>query len=331
MTILFASAGRRAELINCFRQDATALGVSLRVHAVDIRPELSAACQVADQSWCVPRCTSVDYIPSLLEICKREQVNLLVPTIDTELEGLAQQQEAFAAIGTRVAISLPNVVKIARDKLQTAQFLARHELPVPRTEMLAEFMARPEDWHWPVILKPKGGSSSIGIHVVHKIQELQSLPPLSGEYIAQECKIGEEYTVNVYFDTSGKLRCAVPHQRLETRNGEVSKGLTNRHQGLITLAQKMGGALPGARAALCFQAIIDEAGAPWIIELNARFGGGYPLAHKAGARFSHWLLEESLGKAPSYTDAWEADLLMLRYDAGVFVPRDAGSEDQPDE
>ena len=251
MTILFASAGRRTELINCFRQDAAALGVSLRVHAVDMQPELSAACQVADQSWVVPRCTSVDYVPSLLEICQREQIDLLVPTIDTELEGLAQQQEAFAAIGTRLAISSPDVVKIARDKLQTAQFLALHGLPVPLTEMLADFLARPGDWHWPVILKPKAGSSSIGIHIVHKIQELQSLLPLDGEYIAQECKIGEEYTVNVYFDTSGTLRCAVPHQRLETRNGEVSKGLTQRHRGLLSLAQKMGEALPWS-ALQCF-------------------------------------------------------------------------------
>ena len=129
----------------------------------------------------------------------------------------------------------------------------------------------------------------------------------------------------------GKLRCAVPHQRLETRDGEVSKGITRRHQGLLTLAQKMGEALSGARAALCFQAVIDEDGAPYIFEINARFGGGYPLTHKAGAHFSRWLLEERLGKAPSYTDAWEDDLLMLRYDAAVFVSKGAGSKEQPDE
>ncbi len=329
--MMVSSAGRRVELINCFRRDAAELGIRLEVIAVDMNPDQSVACQVADRAKRVPICKSTEYSKTLLDICKKQKVSLLIPTIDTELNVFAQQREVFAEIGTRVAISSLDVVEISRDKLLTAQFLARHDLPVPRTEMLADFLAQPEDWHWPVILKPRRGSSSIGIHVVHKIQELQSLLPLSGEYIAQECKIGDEYTVNVYFDTSGKLRCAVPHQRLETRNGEVSKGFTQRHQGLLTLAQKMGEALPGPRAALCFQAIIDDAAAPWIIELNARFGGGYPLAHKAGAHFSRWLLEERLGKAPSYADAWEADLLMLRYDAAVFVSRDAGSEEQPDE
>ena len=96
------------------------------------------------------------------------------------------------------------MIEISRDKLKTARFLARHDLPVPRTEDIETFLVRPEDWQWPVILKPKGGSSSVGIHVLNKVEELQSLASLSGECIAQEYKIGKEYTVNIYLDNSGK-------------------------------------------------------------------------------------------------------------------------------
>ena len=55
-------------------------------------------------------------------------------------------------------------------------------------------------------------------------------------------------------------------------------------------------------------------------DCNARFGGGYPLAHRAGARFTDWLLDEMEGKRLSSFDDWTDDLAMLRYDEAVFVP-----------
>jgi carbamoyl-phosphate synthase large subunit len=64
---------------------------------------------------------------------------------------------------------------------------------------------------------------------------------------------------------------------------------------------------------------MDENGTIRIIELNARFGGGYPLAHHAGGRFTDWLLDEQEGTSPSYFGDWTDDLAMLRYDEAVFV------------
>lgn len=318
VTVLFSSAGRRVELINCFREDAAMLGISLRVLAVDMHPEVSAACQAADRSWTVPRCTTPDYVGRLLEICREEGVDLLVPTIDTELAVLSAATDQFAKLGTRVAVSGPDVVRMARDKLATARFLEANGLPVPRTESLEHLLKDPGDWRWPVMLKPVDGSCSIGIHLVQNVADLDRLPDLKGSYIAQEYRRGREYTVNFFMDQSGQFRCAVPHERLETRAGEVSKGVTERHSGLLEMAGKFAAALSGGRAVMCFQVIMDDEG-PWIFELNARFGGGYPLAHRAGARYSQWLLEEVTGRAPSYTDEWTNGLKMLRYDAAVFV------------
>jgi carbamoyl-phosphate synthase large subunit len=61
-----------------------------------------------------------------------------------------------------------------------------------------------------------------------------------------------------------------------------------------------------------------------VIEINPRFGGGYPLSHAAGADFPRWLLEEALGLPSSAAaGAWRDGLVMLRYDDAVFVDRDA--------
>jgi carbamoyl-phosphate synthase large subunit len=111
----------------------------------------------------------------------------------------------------------------------------------------------------------------------------------------------------------------VPHQRIETRGGEVSKGVTRKDSNLIDLAGSIAEKLPGARGALNVQCFLDSSGEIKVIELNARFGGGFPLANRAGAKFPRWMLESLLGIPSTTTSEWQDNLLMLRYDAAVFI------------
>jgi len=319
ITVLFSSAGRRTELLNCFRKDAVALGESLRVLAVDVQPEFSSACHGADASFKAPHCLDEEFVPRLLDICRNEDVKLLVPTIDTELEVLADAQEEFAAIGTRVHISAREVVRMARDKAATAAFLTDAGIRAPQTGTVPAVLGAPEAWHWPLILKPMAGSSSIGICIARDLAEFQFAARLRDDFIVQEYWIGREFTINLFFDQSGALRSAVPHWRKETRAGEVSKGITCRHPLMMELSDRLGSVLKGARGALCFQAIVNDAGEAAIFEINARFGGGYPLAHHAGGAFSRWLLEEAAGRECTATNEWQDGVMMLRYDAAVFA------------
>jgi carbamoyl-phosphate synthase large subunit len=315
MTTLISSAGRRVELIRCFQEGAQELGIELNVIATDASPSLSAACHLANRAIRVPRCDSPEFIPMLLEICETEEVALIVPTIDTELEFFSAAKKDFSKIGTLATVSDLETIRVCRDKGLTASHLLEHKLPVPRTLPLLEFSGR--ELSYPVVLKPRGGSSSKGIIKLNTPNE--SGPALSAlhNYIAQECCCGPEYTVNLFFDEAHQLRVAVPHLRMETRSGEVSKGRTERHHGLIQLAERLGTTLPGAFGPLCFQAIVTETG-PVIFEINARFGGGYPLAHRAGAKFSKWLLEWAAGRPTSINSDWQDNLTMLRYDQSVF-------------
>jgi carbamoyl-phosphate synthase large subunit len=107
---------------------------------------------------------------------------------------------------------------------------------------------------------------------------------------------------------------------MEVRAGEVSKGITVREPRLINLGRSIAEALVGAYGALNIQCFMDETGMVRIFEINSRFGGGYPLAHQAGARFTDWLLDELDGRPVAGFDGWTDDLAMLRYDDAVFVP-----------
>lgn len=318
LTVLLTSAGRRVALGQAFRESARELGITLRLLACDMAPHLSAACASADLSFCAPPCASADYGPWVLALCEREGVDLVVPTNDNELAALAAIAAAAARGGTRVHVSTPAVIDVVRDKERTADHLAAAGLPTPRTVALEKVRDGTAAFNWPLFVKPRAGSASRSLSVAHSVAELPRA--VSEPMVAQSLLKGPEYTVNVFVDLDGVMRAAVPHQRIAVRAGEVEKGLTVRNSLLDELAAAVVAALPDLRGVFCFQVIHDVRAGPQIIEINARFGGGYPLAHAAGATFTRWLLEE-VGSLPrTAADDWKAGVLMLRYDAAIILP-----------
>src|SRR5690349_5587715 len=123
-TVLISCAGRRVGLMNCVKNAAQQLGFSVRVIASDMKPELSPACQLADQAFRIPDAADPAFVPALVELCRREGVHLLIPTIDPELMPIAYGVNRLREAGTEVNISASSVVEVARDKLRTATALA---------------------------------------------------------------------------------------------------------------------------------------------------------------------------------------------------------------
>ncbi len=318
LRMVLSSAGRRVGLLRAFRACANALGVDLELFACDLRPEWSSACMEADYAFAVPPATSQDFIEAMLGYCERHAISLVVPTIDTELVRYSHARDRFAAIGTTVAIGSAELVEMARDKLATARFLSDAAIPSPRTASAEDLLAGGEPWPWPLLAKPRHGSSSRGIHVVHDRDDV-SRHCLGEAYVVQEMLRGREFTVNLFFDDRGALGCAVPHERLQVRAGEVEKGVTIRDPQLCDLARNLARSLPGPFGAMCFQAIVADDGKASLFEINARFGGGYPLAHHAGAPFARWLIEQMLGLPRSINDDWKQGVVMLRFDDAVFL------------
>lgn len=315
-TILICSAGRRVGLLQAFRQASERLSLDLRIVACDLDPDNSAACALADVALKVPRCDDPGYVDAVLAAARRFEVSLVVPTIDPELLPLAHASAEFEKIGARVHISDISVIETARDKARTSQVLAAAGVPVPRTFGQDQIAADPTLLDWPVFAKPSGGSASRGLEVFNRPEEVPA--QFDEPMIFQDCLNGPEYTINMFVDKAGVLRCVVPHLRMRIRAGEVEKGRTVRRDDLRGIAEGIAKALPGLRGVACFQVIDDPDRGPKVIEINARFGGGYPLADHAGAPFAQWLLEEVNDLPQSANDDWRDDVLMLRYDSAVY-------------
>jgi carbamoyl-phosphate synthase large subunit len=299
--------------MDLFRRALAEQGLSGAVLATDMSPR-SAAFHHADRAFIVPRCTSDEFVPEMLELCRRQGVRLVVPTIDTELPALARARSEFAAVGVTVAVSRPETVAIGADKRLTHTWLVEHDFPTVRQAEAAAVAVDPGDWDFPAIVKPVWGSASIGVRSVKSVAELAGV---AEDVVVQSLAPGQEHTVDLFVDAAGQVRCVLPRRRLEVRGGEVSKAVTVHHAGLEDLVSRIGATLPGARGALNVQVFVDGDHLA-VIEVNPRFGGGYPLSWQAGAHFPAWLLAEVTGRSFEPV-RWQEGVVMLRYDDAVFV------------
>ncbi len=124
-------------------------------------------------------------------------------------------------------------------------------------------------------------------------------------------------------DFPGKVRCVVPRLRIETRAGEISKGITVKNPLLIAAGKTVVEALPGAVGCITVQCFLTPDDQIKFIEINPRFGGGFPLSFEAGADFPRWIIEMMLGREADISiDGWKDGVVMLRYDDAIFVTKE---------
>lgn len=316
--VLVLTAGRRVELLQTFQRAVKALLPEARVLTTDSKPLLSSACQVSDEAFVAPRIGTDEHTDFLLELCAAQRIGLVVPTLDTGLLHLARARDRLEQAGVRLVISSPELVADCRDKRRTAAVFAGIGLDYPALLDRASL-------HFPCFVKPYDGSSSIGARRVDSEADVTPVM-LADERLMFTELVGpefREYTVDACYDLQGKLVCLVPRERLEVRAGEVSKGITRRHFVYDALVGPLS-RLEGARGCVTVQVFGNpDTGEVKGLEINPRFGGGYPLSDAAGATYAEWIVREHLlGESLPFFDAWEPDLLMLRYDAKVLV-RDA--------
>lgn len=313
--ILILSAGRRVELVQAFQQALAKYFPEATVFATELNPKLSAACHTVQQSFKAPRVTAPEYIDYLLGLCEQHSIGLVIPTIDTELNVLAQNRSRFESAGINLIISGAGLVTACRDKRKTAAVFDNLDISQP-------LIYKKDDIRFPCFCKPYDGSCSIGAIALETKDCLTSelLDNEKNMFMELITKDYSEYTIDAYYDKQNRLRCLVPRERLEVRGGEVSKGATRKNYVYDYLRSRLD-LIEDATGCITFQVFANnQTQSIKALEINPRFGGGYPLAHAAGANYADWLIREYFLKEEiCFFDDWEDNLLMLRYDAKVIV------------
>jgi len=320
LNVLFTCIGRRVSLLRSFMEAAKQLRIRARFLGTDIT-QLSPALQLCDKKCIVKSIAHPDYVKDLLQIVKKNKVKLLVPTIDTDLLLLAKNKDKFTRLGCQTLISNVGVIQICQDKRKTHQFLASNSIDAPAI-MSVRAALKKKKLTWPLLLKPWDGAAGKGVTLATNRAELSVLSRRIPNCIAQQFIQGVEYTCDVYVDFDMTVRCVVPRKRIEVRAGEVSKGQVVKYPHIMAAAAQVVEKLGAGPGVITVQMFLTDEKQIKVVEINPRFGGGAPLAIKAGANFPKWILQELLGKKPIIRfDGFKDGLVMLRYDAEVWLDK----------
>lgn len=314
--VLITSAGQRVSLVQIFQKTVKELCLDSKIYTVDMNPQMAPACYVSDGAFTICKCDTIEYIDKLLKICVENNIGIIIPTIDTELLNLAEHKHSFANNGIHVIVSNTDFIKLCRDKRKTLKLFDK--LGIDQPSPIDKYHPR-----FPMFAKPYDGSLSANIHVIRNVDELT-------EDIMNDSKLifmdyvdkttFKEFTVDMYYGRDNRVKEIVPRERIKIRAGEINKGITRKNHIVPYLKERMD-YIPGVVGTICLQLFYRENDHQiYGIEINPRFGGGYPLTYYAKANFAKYIfMEYGLGQNVEYTDDWTDKTLMLRYDKEVIT------------
>lgn len=310
MNILFTCAGRRTYLLKYFKEN---LVEGDKIIATDM--QLSApALQIANVKLQVPAVYDPEYVNITLNICKEQKIDVLLSLNDLELPILAENKVHFEELGVKVIVSNPEVIDIAFDKYKTAQWVESLGLVAPKTYVRLEDAKKAlaaGEIEFPLFMKPRWGSGSIGLESIADMEELDiyynllmkkikktilATASVGDEYIMiQEKLTGNEFGLDIMNDLNGNHVAVSVKQKLAMRAGETDKAVTVDLPEVREMGRKIGEAL-GHIGNLDVDIMQRTDGAYCVLELNPRFGGGFPFSYEAGVNMPKAIIQWAKGE-----------------------------------
>lgn len=330
MNILITSCGKRDYLVQWF---IDAAGHDGAVHVGN--SQASSPCFALGVPHVVtPLIASPEYVPFLLDYCREHRIDAICPLFDEDVFCLALHSDRFRVQGTLVLGPPPQLARLALDKWAAHRWLGELGIATPWTAWnLEEVRAglEREVVAFPMVVKPRYGMGSVDVCVVHDWEELirtfgflkdRCRPPRylvtdaeeGGDVLVQERLVGDEFGMDVLNDLTGNPLAVVSKRKLSMSAGETWAATSVRNAELHRLGMKLGEALGHVGNLDCDVFLVD--GVPVVLELNVRFGGGYPFSHFSGVDFPRCIV--------AWLDRAPIDPRWLEYKEGVSAAKSLG-------
>ncbi len=318
MNILFCSVGRRCELLKDFRKT---LGEDLKIVVTD-NSHYAPALAFADVSYKVPLITDENYVPMILDICKKEKIDAITTLIDPEIAILAENRDKFEEIGVEVLAPYLETARLCFDKYEMYRYLTEKGINTVRTfGTIEDFKASLDkgDISFPVFVKPRTGSGSVGARKVESLELLEELMARDPSLIVQELMTGKDMDADIYVDTiSGEVVAIFSKKKISTTIGGANKTISFKDPALFDFVKN-------AMKVFEFNGPLDmdlffQDGKYYLSEINPRFGGAYLHAYGAGVDFTRFIYNNVMEKkenAPCVGD-YDEDVIMMMYDSVVI-------------
>lgn len=320
-------------------------GREIRVVGVDMREDQAGRHQ-ADAFATVPAAEEDSFVPELVEICRSEDVDVVLPQVTRELPVLADATDEFEAVGTQVAVPPAPVVERANDKGRLIDVCERLDVPAPETlrvETADGLVDACDALGYPdrrVVVKPPVANGSRGMRILDADRDRErafyeekptgvyatrdglldvlgdSFPPL----LVTEYLPGDEFTVDAFRSDDGRTTVAVPRRREEIRAGISFRGTVVDHDAIVDYTERLADEL-GLTHAFGFQFKLDADGRPAILECNPRVQGTMVMSTMAGANVTYAAVKEALGEPVDDFDV-DRNVSFHRYWAGLATDGD---------
>ncbi len=280
----------------------------------------TAGMLACDKSFVVPPILDKEYIPTLLNIAAQENVSMIISLFDIDLQVLAKSKDLFEQHGITLVVSSEEVIDIVNDKWKTYTFLKENHINTPLTFYKlddARDALKNAKLNYPLFLKPRWGLSSIGVVRVDNDEELTffykniqkriknsylndlTSHALEESVLIQEHIDGQEYGIDVFNDLNKNYFMSVSKEKLAMRSGETDAAVIVDIPELDRLAIKISNLLEHI-GNLDVDVLFDGE-KYYVLEMNARFGGGFPFSYLAGADFPGILIKMAKGEAVTPT------------------------------
>lgn len=310
--MLLTSVGRRAYMVKYFKE---VVGESGQVHVCN-SDDKTVAFHYADHAVISPLIYDENYIPFLLNYCQKNKIDILLSLFDIDLLVLAKNKAKFAEIGTKVIVSDEKIIEVCNDKWKTYLFLKEHGFRVPRTyKSLQKVMLAIDsgELHYPIVVKPRFGCGSIGMSMAEDEMALlyyfrRNSRVVSRSYLKyesasvgadeqilyQECLNGQEYGADIINDLNSELQNIIVKKKIAMRAGETDIAEVVDVPVISNELARLSGFTRHIANMDCDVFLVD--GVPYVLEMNARFGGGYPFSHMGGCNLPRAIVEWCEGK-----------------------------------
>ncbi len=316
INILILSCGTRNLLVRYFKEQGNGIGKVVGTDCSAYAPALYET----DAHYIVPRMTEPDYLDIILDICRKESIDAVLPLQEDELYLIASHRKIFEDAGITPIVSECESVDLCRDKYAFYQYLKQHDLPaIASCNSFEAFVKESEESRMklPVFIKPTHGCGSIGIQKVDHLGLLEALCKYQDDqedsYIIQNYADGEEFGADIYVDLLSKKPVSIfVKKKLRMRAGETEKSVSYLDGKLFELIEQT--IEPLNLAGPIDMDIFRIDGEYYISEINPRFGGGYPHAYNCGVNFPQMIAKNIAGQANERKiGGYEDGVVMLKY------------------
>lgn len=303
INVLFLGGAKRVSLAEHLIASGKKLGLDVKIFSYELDervPLASVGIILKGKKW-----SDVNLFSDLHNQINKNNINIVLPFVDPAIEVAEMLKEGNPDLF--IPTCGRDICSIMFDKVLSEKWFIEKRLPIPPS------FSKEDRLRFPVIVKPRRGSASKGILVIDDAEQWDKLENKDNYVIQQYIADREEYTVDCFIASSGKIISIVPRIRLQVAGGEVMNSETRKDKNLIYISEKVlkSGNFKGP---VTIQFIRDKkTGDTYIMEINPRLGGGVITSIEAGADITDFILRDFLGDDIQPCDNWKDNTLMTRY------------------